>query len=229
MMPRLTCRSAPALVISALSNNTYSLFLTTYAKGLLLSDRTGLIPPRSPSRTPRRASARVALHARAVAHQRKVAALAAHLALVAFGFGFGPAFGLGGCGGRRGSRLAPLQRLQLLRRRQIVLGLMLERDRAFNGVGRARGGAVRGQRSNVAGAARIGLWLAGPAHDDEIVGARAGQALRQIFVAGSLRRPAFLDALAHGVEIGLARVHMGQIEAAHVADRKLPEHVVEDR
>ena len=46
------------------------------------------------SATPRRASARVALHAGAVAHQREVSALAAHFALIAFGLGFGAAFGL---------------------------------------------------------------------------------------------------------------------------------------
>ena len=45
------------------------------------------------SRTPRRASARVALHAGAVAHQREVRALAAHLALVAFGLCFGSPLG----------------------------------------------------------------------------------------------------------------------------------------
>ena len=43
------------------------------------------------SATPRRASAGVALHASAVAHQREVAALRAHLALVALGFRLGPA------------------------------------------------------------------------------------------------------------------------------------------
>jgi hypothetical protein len=46
------------------------------------------------SRTPRRAATRIALHAGAIPHQREVAALAAHLAFVAFGLGFGPAFGL---------------------------------------------------------------------------------------------------------------------------------------
>jgi len=45
------------------------------------------------SRTPRRCPARVALHASAVAHQGEVAAFAAHLAFVAFGFCLGPAFG----------------------------------------------------------------------------------------------------------------------------------------
>ena len=45
------------------------------------------------SRTPRRAATRVALHAGAVAHQREVAALRAHLAFVAPGLGFGAAFG----------------------------------------------------------------------------------------------------------------------------------------
>src|SRR5256885_11435873 len=50
------------------------------------------------------------------------------------------------------------------------------------------------------GAAGIGRRFAA-AHDHEIVGARAGQALRQILVAGRVRLLAFLDALAHGVEV----------------------------
>jgi len=45
------------------------------------------------SATPRRTTARIALHAGAVPHQSKIPALAAHLAFVAFGLGFGAAFG----------------------------------------------------------------------------------------------------------------------------------------
>jgi hypothetical protein len=41
----------------------------------------------SSSRTPRRAPARIALHACPVPHQRKIPAFAAHFAFVAFGFG----------------------------------------------------------------------------------------------------------------------------------------------
>lgn len=48
------------------------------------------------SRTPRRAPARIALHAGPVPHQREVAALRAHLAFVAFCLGFRSALGLGG-------------------------------------------------------------------------------------------------------------------------------------
>ena len=43
--------------------------------------------PCEPLRTPRRAAARIALHARAVAHQREVAALLAAVAFVAFDTG----------------------------------------------------------------------------------------------------------------------------------------------
>jgi hypothetical protein len=46
------------------------------------------------SATPRRGPTRIALHAGAIAHQREVAAFTAHLAFIALGLGFGPAFGL---------------------------------------------------------------------------------------------------------------------------------------
>src|SRR5580698_11059185 len=87
------------------------------------------------SRTPRRASTRVALHAGAVTHQGEVAALRAHLALVALGFCFGAAFGLGGMSGCGRTRLAPLHRLELFRRREVVLRLLLQCDRALDRVG----------------------------------------------------------------------------------------------
>ena len=68
------------------------------------------------SRTPRRASTRIALHAGAVPHQREMAALAAHFAFVALGLGFGAAFGLArlrgfllrSCAGARPTRLDEL-------------------------------------------------------------------------------------------------------------------------
>ena len=93
------------------------------------------------SRTPRRAAARIALHAGAIPHQREVAALAAHLALVALGLGFGAAFGLGGGQRLRGAGLAPLQRFELLGRREIVGRFLLQRDGAFDGVADAGAGA----------------------------------------------------------------------------------------
>jgi hypothetical protein len=34
---------------------------------------------------------------------------------------------------------------------------------------------------------------------------------------------------AHGVEVGLAGIDIGEIEPAHVADREFAEHIVEDR
>jgi hypothetical protein len=135
-----------------------------------------VICERVASRTPRRASARIALHARAVPHQREVSAFAAHLAFVAFCLGFGPAFGFRRCGLLRRAGLAPLQRFQLFGRRQIVLGFLLQRDGAFDGVGGAGGRAVGGHRGDVAGRPGVGRRLAA-AHDHEIVGARAGQAL----------------------------------------------------
>lgn len=49
----------------------------------------------------RRASARVAFHARAVPHQREVRALGTHVAFVASGFRFRAAVGLGRSGLRR--------------------------------------------------------------------------------------------------------------------------------
>src|SRR3954468_21419470 len=90
-------------------------------------------------RTPRRAAARVALHAGAVPHQREVAALAAHLALVALGLGLGAAVGLA----RR--RLLPVERLQCLLRRQLCFRLGLERGGA-GGVQRRDGPAAAAAR-----------------------------------------------------------------------------------
>jgi hypothetical protein len=92
-------------------------------------------------RTPRRAAARIALHAGAVSQQSEVAALAAGFAFVAFGLGFGAFLG------RRGLRigLGPLQLLERLRRREFLLGLGLERGRA----GDFRAGRVGAERSDV--------------------------------------------------------------------------------
>ena len=45
----------------------------------------------------------------------------------------------------------------------------------------------------------------------------------------AVRRASFLDALAHRIEARLARIDMGEIEAAHVAHREFAEHVIEDR
>ena len=124
-------------------------FRFRHAHKLKAALSSGLLPISSSlsirtSRTPRRASARIALHAGAVPHQREVAALAAHLAFVAFGLGFGAAFGLGRRGGLRGAGLAPLQGFQLFGRRQVVLGFLLQRDRAFERC-RRRGRSRRGR------------------------------------------------------------------------------------
>src|SRR5437763_11964411 len=90
----------------------------------------------SQSRTPRGAPARVAFHAGAVAHQGEVAAFAAGFALVALGAGFGALLG------RRllgvGLGVGPVQRVELLRGRELDLGLELERGRA-GGFGTVRG------------------------------------------------------------------------------------------
>src|SRR3954471_10005453 len=88
----------------------------------------------APSRTPRRAAASIALHTRPIPHQREVAALAAHLAFVALGLGFRAALGLAGDCDLRAAGLAPLQGLQLLGGREVVLDFLLQRDRAFQDV-----------------------------------------------------------------------------------------------
>src|SRR5271154_7617944 len=97
------------------------------------------------SRTPRRAATRIALHAGAIAHQREIPALAAHLAFVAFGFRLGAALGLDGGGFAGAACSAPLQGLELLRGRKIVAHFLLQRDRALDGVGYAGLRAVRGE------------------------------------------------------------------------------------
>src|SRR6266481_4947419 len=86
------------------------------------------------SRTPRRAPTRVALHARPIPHQREMPAFAAHFAFVAFCLGFSPTLGLAWRGLRGGAGLAPLQGFQLFGRRQVVLGFLFQRHRAFDGV-----------------------------------------------------------------------------------------------
>src|SRR5579885_1752761 len=75
-------------------------------------------------RTPRRTPARVALHARAVAHQREVAAFAAGLALVAFGAGFGAFLARRGFGLR--ARVERGLHFERLRRRKLCFGLGFE-------------------------------------------------------------------------------------------------------
>ena len=90
------------------------------------------------SRTPRRAAARIALHAGPVPHQREVAALRAHLALIALGLGFGATLRLGWGGGCGAAGLAPLlQGLELLGGREVVADFLLQGDGAFDGVGDA--------------------------------------------------------------------------------------------
>jgi hypothetical protein len=74
----------------------------------------------SNSRTPRRAPTRIALEARAIAHQGEVAAFAAHLALVALGPRFGRA--LGGVG--LGIGLGPRQGVERLRGGELALRLL---------------------------------------------------------------------------------------------------------
>lgn len=85
-------------------------------------------------RTPRRATARIALHTSAVPHQREIPALAAHFAFVAAGFRLGTTLGLAWRRGRSRPRLAPGHRLDLLGRRQLGLQFLLQRGGAFHGV-----------------------------------------------------------------------------------------------
>ena len=102
---------------------------------------------------PRRASTRIALHAGPVPHQREVAALAAHLAFVALGLGFGAAFGLAGATAwRGGAGLAPLQGFQLFGRRQVVARLPASARPRLRWVSETRAlGPWRGDRGDVAG------------------------------------------------------------------------------
>src|SRR4051812_19287555 len=78
------------------------------------------------SRAPGRAATRIALEARAVAHQREVQALRAHLALIALDLGGGATFGGERLGVGLLLRLGPGQRLELLGGREFSLGLRLE-------------------------------------------------------------------------------------------------------
>src|ERR1700674_2238730 len=74
---------------------------------------------RSDSRAPRRASAGIALHAGAVAHQGEVPAFPARFALVALGLGLGAFL----CRRGLGVRLRPRQLLERLGGRGLGLGL----------------------------------------------------------------------------------------------------------
>src|SRR5215470_3803786 len=96
-------------------------------------------PAQTSLRTPRRAPTGVALEAGAVAHQREVHALRAHLAFVALGFRFGAARGGRCLGVRLGERNL---RFELLGGRELALGLRLERGSA--GDFGARGGGGEG-------------------------------------------------------------------------------------
>ena len=90
---------------------------------------TCLLPPepwKFSLATPGRGPARIALETRAVPNQREVQALAAHLALIALRLGFGAAFG----GDGFGVGLRPLQLLECLCRRELLLGLGFQRGRA---------------------------------------------------------------------------------------------------
>jgi hypothetical protein len=86
--------------------------------------------------TPRRRPARIALQTRAIAHQREVQALRAHLAVIALRLGLGAAFG----GDGLGVGLRPLHLLERLGRREFLLGLGFEGGRAGDFAARARGG-----------------------------------------------------------------------------------------
>jgi hypothetical protein len=130
------------------------------------------------SATPRRASARIALHTSAVPHQRKIPTLAAGFAFVAFGAGFGAFFG----GGRLGvdARVGPGEMLERLRGREFLLRLGLQCCGAIDvGAGvcsaerRDVGGAAAGSASGAAFATHVRLGAA--LHHFEPVGARARQ------------------------------------------------------
>src|SRR5262249_16481005 len=88
------------------------------------------------SAAPRRASAGIALEAGAVPHEREVAAFAAGPPLVAFGLCLGPLFRRDRPRARArlrnfAARMGDLLLLELLGRRELLLGLGLERGSAF--------------------------------------------------------------------------------------------------
>ena len=73
--------------------------------------------------TSSKGSARVALHAGAVSHQREVVALRAHLTLVAFCLASVRRSAFEGAAAAAAPVFAPLQSLELFRRRKVVAGL----------------------------------------------------------------------------------------------------------
>src|SRR3984885_14459757 len=90
------------------------------------------------SRTPRRAAASITLEASPVAPRREIPALAASLALVALGAGFGAFLRRGVFGVAAGVDAVDL--LELLGGREFLLGLGLERDGTGDFAARAGGG-----------------------------------------------------------------------------------------
>ena len=91
---------------------------------------------------------------------------------------------------------------------------------------------MRRERGDIAGGARLGFDRRCAPHHNEIIRPRAGEALRQILHGRrrcTVRRLAFGNTLADGIESGLAWIDVGQVVAAHIADRQFAEHVVEDR
>src|SRR5262249_1630353 len=88
-----------SVAAAALDMDMYWLTWQTFVREEIVSqaafaENNGHIAASRPtfaSRTPRRAAARVALEAGAVAHEREIHALRAHLAFVAFGLGLGAA------------------------------------------------------------------------------------------------------------------------------------------
>ena len=138
---------------------------------------------------------------------------AAHLAFVALGLGFRPAFGLA-WGDRHGGAagLAPLQGFQLFRRRQVVAGFLLQRDRAFDGC-RRRGRWGRG--------AAIAVTLPEPRASTSTPRMTTRLSVRErvrpldrYLLLRLLRLLAFLDAFAHRVEVGLGRDRHGRDRSA---------------
>jgi len=151
----------------------------------------------------------------------------AHLAFITLGLvrpGARP------CSARPAAQLPPcsIAELPAFRSRQIVLGFLLQRDRAFDGVAVARARAVRAiavtllePRASVSGGLTLRITTrlipcangSGPSTDICCWDAPA---------LCLPRRPGPIAS-----KIALAGIDMGEVEAAHVADREFAEHIVE--
>ena len=163
------------------------------------------------SRTPRRAATRIALHAGPVPHQREIPALAAHLAFVALGLGLGAAFGLGRCGLLRRCRPCSIAALPAFRSATDRAGLPASaRPRLRRRRRRARCGPCEAievtlpePRASVCGSLP-------PRMTTRLSVRERVRPFDRYLLLGCSGALAFLDALAHGVEVGLRKGRHGR-------------------